>query len=475
MPQVLKNPHLNSGAELNPIEHDQLRWKKLRSYYFEELKRYLRFLILPGSSVMELGCRTGDVLASLGPSRGLGIDSNSEAIRLAKSKYSNLEFRTQEYGSFSLEEKFDYVVLSDAIGYVQDIQSVFTQLQTVCRSDTRVVIIYFNYFWAPLLKFAEFLRLRQKRPVQHWLPLDAIENLLHLSDFEVVRRNYRILCPFKIPVISSFLNRVVANLPFFWKLCVNEVIVARLLTKRKAVSDVSCSIVIPCRNEKGNIENAIKRTPRFSKQVEFVFIEGHSRDGTYEECVRMQAVFPELSIRVFRQEGAGKADAIRKGFAEAKNDILMILDADLTTPPEDLPKFYDAITSGKGEFVNGSRFVYQMEKQAMRVLNLMANKFFSRAFSYLLEQPLRDTLCGTKVLWRDDYEKIKRGRSYFGEFDPFGDFDLLFGAARLNLKIVEIPVHYKERTYGTTQIHRFRHGWLLFKMTIFALRKLKFV
>jgi hypothetical protein len=153
----------------------------------------------------------------------------------------------------------------------------------------------------------------------------------------------------------------------------------------------------------------------------------------------------------------------------------MILDADLSVPPEDLTKFFDAIADGKGEFINGSRMVYPMEEGAMRFLNYLGNKFFSRAFTYLLEQRLRDTLCGTKVLWRTDYERIAAGRSYFGDFDPFGDFDLLFGATKLNLKIVEIPVHYRDRTYGTTQISRFQHGWLLLKMTIFALRRIKWI
>jgi glycosyltransferase involved in cell wall biosynthesis len=238
---------------------------------------------------------------------------------------------------------------------------------------------------------------------------------------------------------------------------------------------VSCSVIIPCRNEKGNIEDAVQRTPDMGKHTELIFVEGNSQDGTLEECERVKQQYPHKDITVLVQDGKGKGDAVRKGFSQAKNDVLMILDADLTVPPEDLPKFFEAILSGKGEFINGSRLVYQMEKEAMRFLNLLGNKFFSRAFTYLLEQRIRDTLCGTKVLWREDYDKILAGREYFGDFDPFGDFDLLFGASKLNLKIIEIPIRYRERTYGSTQISRFRHGLLLLKMIFFAMKKIKFI
>jgi len=250
--------------------------------------------------------------------------------------------------------------------------------------------------------------------------------------------------------------------------------VARPVT-RSIEQDYSVSIIIPARNEKGNIENAIKRLPAFGASQELIFVEGHSSDQTYEEALRVQAEYPDKNIKVLKQTGKGKGNAVREGFEVATGDILFILDADLTTPPEDMPKFYDALKYNKGEFINGCRLVYPLEKQAMRLLNLIANKSFGVLFSYLLSQPLKDTLCGTKVLFKKDYEIIKKNRSYFGDFDPFGDFDLLFGAAKLNMKITEIIVRYKDRAYGATQISRFRHGWLLIKMCVFAARKIKFI
>ena len=396
-------------------------------------------------------------------------------IEAGREKFPGVEFRVDDLEVLQTDEKFDYILLVNVIGYVDDIQSAFAGLKKICKPDTRVIIVYFNYLWQPILKFAEWFGLRMKRPIMHWLPPQDIRNILKLSDFETVKTDYQILMPVYIPVISALLNRIIVKMPFFRKLALHEIVIARTCGRREDAGDTTCSVIVPCRNEKGNIENAVQRIPDMGKHTEIIFVEGHSQDDTMAECERVKKAYPARDIKVIVQDRKGKADAVRKGFEEAKGDVLMILDADLTIPPESLPKFFAAIVSGKGELVIGSRLVYQMEKEAMRTLNLLGNKFFSTMFTYLLGQRIRDTLCGTKVLRRTDYEKIVAGRSYFGDFDPFGDFDLLFGAAKLNLQIVEIPIRYRERTYGSTQIDRFRHGWLLLKMTAFAMKKIKFI
>ena len=457
------------------IATEREKWRGRGAYYHRQLEKYLQYLIPPNSSVIEIGCGTGDLLAALNPERGVGVDISPGMVKTARGKFPHLQFETGDLEDLQIEEKFDYVVVVETIGHVDDIQSAFRELRKVCKPETRVIIVYYNYLWEPVLKFAEAVGLRMKQPLQHWLPLDDISNLLYLNDFEVVKKGYRFLLPVYIPLVSTFLNRFLANMPFFWKLSLNEILIARPRGGRKSQGEATCSVIVPCRNEKGNIEQAALQTPDMGKEMEIIFVEGHSQDGTFEECKRVKNKYPQKDITVLVQDGKGKYDAVKKGFAHAKNDVLMILDADLTVPPEDLPKFFDAIVSGKGEFINGTRLVYQMEGQAMRFLNLLGNKFFSRAFTYILEQRIRDTLCGTKVLWREDYLKIAKGREYFGDFDPFGDFDLLFGAAKLNLKIVEIPIKYRDRTYGTTQISRFRHGLILFKMVFFALGKIKFI
>ncbi len=455
---------------------DRDRWKRKNRYYHESVENLCRFHVPPGSSVLEIGCGTGDLLNALAPSRGVGVDASTAMLEIARKKYPDLVFLAGDAAELPLDEKFDYVVLSDIVGYLDDVQAAFEQLQRVSHARTRIVLTYFNYLWEPVLRVGERLGLKMPQPRQNWLSQQDLENLFGLCGFEVVRRGFRLLLPVRVPLLSVLCNRILANLPFFRKISLVQILIARGIGPPRREEEVSCTVVVPCRNERGNIEAAARRIPRMGKHTEIVFVEGNSADGTEEEIRRVMASLPERDIRLVLQgEGRGKGDAVRKGFSAASGDVLMILDADLTVPPEDLPKFFRALVSGKGEFINGTRLVYPMEKQAMRFLNVLGNKFFSRAFTYLLEQPFKDTLCGTKALFRKDYDRIAAGRRYFGEFDPFGDFDLLFGAAKLDLKIVEVPIRYRERTYGTTQISRFRHGWLLFRMCAFALRKIKFV
>jgi SAM-dependent methyltransferase len=449
-------------------------WQRRASYYYNDQRRYLQFLIPEGLRVLEIGCGLGDQLAALKPQRGLGIDLSEAMVKEASKRHPELEFRAGDGEALALDETFDVILLVDLVGHVLDVEATLKQLRRCCTPTTRVVIAYYNFLWEPFLGFLEQVGLKMPQEEQNWLSPGDIRNLLRLADYEVVKAERRLLMPTGIPILSTIANRLLAYLPGLNHLCLCHYVVARMRTA-PTNEPQTMTVVIPCRNEKGNIEAAIARLPSFGRRQEVIFVDGHSTDGTPEEIQRMITQYPEKDIKCLVQDGRGKGDAVRKGFAHATGDILMILDADLTMPPEDLPKFYDAIASGKGEFINGSRLVYPMEHEAMRYLNLLGNKFFSMAFSWLLGERIKDTLCGTKVLFRRDYERIAASRSYFGEFDPFGDFDLLFGASKLNLKILEVPIRYQERTYGATNIHRFTHGWLLLKMTVFGFFRLKAV
>lgn len=449
-------------------------WKRRNWYYHKTIENLISFLVPAGETVLEIGSGIGDLLMYVNPKRGVGIDISPKMVESAQKKYPMLEWILMDAEEMRLGERFDYIILSDVLGYFSDVEKVFHNLKNVSYERTRVVINYFNYGWEPILRLAEILGLKFRQPLQHWLSERDIENLLYLAGFEVIKRGKKMLFPVYVPLISAFINRLVANLPLLNRFCLVQYFVARPISSESR--EYSISIIIPARNEKGNIEQVILRLPHFGSFNEIIFVEGHSSDGTLDEIKRVFEKYAgQRNIRWVVEEGKGKGDAVRQGFSMAKGDVLMILDADLTVPPEDLPKFYEAIKSGRGEFINGSRLVYPLEKQAMRFLNILGNKFFSVMFSWLLGQRIKDTLCGTKVLFKKDYEKIAAGRSYFGDFDPFGDFDLLFGAANLNLKIVELPVRYHARTYGKTNIQRWKHGWLLLKMVIFAMRKIKFI
>jgi hypothetical protein len=419
------------------------------------------------------------LLAALRPSRGVGVDFSPTAIARARALHPDLQFIVGDVEDPrtlpAIEGSFDYIVLSDTIGMLDDIDGALRLVHHLCEPSTRIVISYYSHLWEPLLKFGEMVGLKSRQPRINYIANADFLNLMDLADFEVINQEQKQLLPRRWLGLGSFVNKYIAPLPGIRKLCLRTYLVGRpvrLFPERK----FSASILIPCRNERGNIENAIKRMPRFGIAQEILFVEGNSSDGTFEECERVRDAYKGCwDIAVLKQDGKGKGDAVRKGFAAAKNDVLMILDADLTVPPEALPKYHAVIESGKAEFVNGTRLVYPMENEAMRPLNFIANRCFAYLFSYLVNTRLTDTLCGTKVLMRKDYEIIARDRAYFGNFDPFGDFDLIFGAAKQNLKIIETPIHYKARAFGETQISRFRDGWLLLKMVWFAYRKLKAV
>lgn len=435
---------------------------------------YLRFLIPEGATVLEAGCGTGHLLSALKPSRGVGVDFSSRMIEVARRKHPQLELVLADVESPDLpvEGKFDFILLHDTIGALEDCQSTLLKLRRFCHADTRIVVVYYNYVWEPLLSIVTRTGLRMPTPLANWLKPRDISNLLYLADFEVVRTDWRQLIPMRLFGFGSLINRFIGTLPVIRRLCLRNYLVARPI-RMPEESKPSVSVIVPCRNERGNIEAILRRMPSFCDRLEIIFVEGHSRDGTYEEIQRQVPRFQHLDVKLMRQTGKGKGNAVFEAFDAARGDVLMILDADLSVPPEQLPKFYDALCSGKGEFINGSRLVYPMENEAMRTLNRIANHGFSLLFSWLLNQRFTDTLCGTKVLRRRHYEVIKANRSYFGDFDPFGDFDLIFGAAKLNLKIVEVPITYGARVYGETQISRFAHGWLLLRMVMFAYVKLK--
>ncbi|AMN43435.1 glycosyltransferase [Rhodoplanes sp. Z2-YC6860] len=454
-------------------------WLARNEYYYADDRAYMRFLVPEKLRVLELGCGNGQLLASLAPSYGLGIDISPAMVGEARKLHPGLNFLVgdiEDPGFLeTINEKFDVIILSDTIGYLEDCQTALSHLHRFCLPETRLIVSYYSKIWEPVLKLGEWLGLKMPTVEMNWLSSEDMSNLLMLTDFEPIKREWRQLVPKRWLGLGPLINRYIGTLPVIRRMCLRDYVAARsLITARDGNrSNPSVTVLIPCRNEAGNIEPAIKRVPRFAKEMEYLFVEGHSSDNTVDEIKRVIASYPELDIRLIQQDGKGKGNAVRNGFDAAKGEVMMILDADLTMPPEDLPKFYAAIASGKGEFINGSRLVYPMENEAMRFLNHVANWTFSKLFSWLLNQRFTDTLCGTKVLYKTDYERIAANRSYFGEFDPFGDFDLLFGAAKLNLKIVEVPIRYAARTYGTTQISRFTDGWLLLRMVAVAYRRLK--
>jgi SAM-dependent methyltransferase len=466
--EVLRYANANAAARAG--------WLERSAFFHSEDRRYLKFLIPEGARILELGCGIGQLLAALKPSFGVGVDLSEKMIAEARKLYPTLTFHVGdvEDGSFirSLPGPFDFIVIVDTLGMLNDCQAMLENLHELCTRETRIIISYYSHLWSPTLRVAEAIGLKMPQPPDNVFSPADIRSLVQLADFDPIKSDLRLLFPLSFFGLGRLVNRFFAPLPVIRHLCIRHYTVCRSL--RHIIDKTSSvTVVIPARNERGNIEAAIKRIPFLSDDLEIIFVEGHSSDGTWEEIGRVVSKYPQFCIKALRQQGKGKGDAVFMGFDAARGDVLIILDCDLTMPPEQLPKFLEAIRSGKAEFVNGSRLVYPMESGAMRFLNLIANRIFSLLFTWLLSQRFTDTLCGTKALTRSDYQRLRAARGYFGDFDPFGDFELIFGASKLGLKVIEVPIRYTDRTYGSTQISRFRDGLVLVRMVWFAFLRIK--
>jgi len=473
-------------------------WIDRNRYYHGTVEDICRSQVPTGSSVLVVGSQTGNLLAALeaDPTRSVGVDPAASLVERARSKFPEYTFEhgdPEDLGPVLGDRTFDYIVMPDVVGQLDDLQRAFTGLHRHCHPGTRLVVTYYNFVWEPILRLAEKLRLKMPQPEQNWLSMTDIASILRLSEFAVTTADSALLVPAAAPG-ASLLNSVARHNRVLRHLCLIQYFAAtyapptvETLARRAALS---VSVVIPCRNEVGNIDAAIERVPDMGRHTEIIFIDGESTDGTVEKIeaviaagaggrdVKLLHQVPrtpadQTGERPHRMLALGKGDAVRKAFAAAEGDIVMILDADLTVPPEDLPKFFLPLADGEVRFANGCRLVYPMQDEAMRFVNLLGNRAFGVAFSWILGQPVKDTLCGTKALFRSDYEAIVANRAYFGDFDPFGDFDLLFGAARLKLKIADIPIRYRRRVAGLSKVSVLRHGMLLVRMTLIGFHRLR--
>ena len=445
------------------------KWIRDNRYFYDRLKGVLQFAIEPGKRVLELRCETGHMLASVAPSYGVGVEISEGMVEAAQGQNPGLHFVQSDLEKLDLNETFDYIIFSHIFDTV-DILSALERVRHHCHSETLLLVINYNYLWQPILELATKFGLRSKLAEPNWVSENDVRGFLKLAGFRPVRKHRLLLFPKWIPLISALLNDVVARLPGVRRLCLMQIMAAKPMTSAISEEEVTVSVVIPCRNEVENIQPAIERIPNMGKHTEIIFCDDRSTDGTAEQVRRMQAMYPEKDIRLLEGPGICKAENVWTGFRAARGDVLMIVDADLTVMPEELPMFLRALVTSRGDFVNGSRLVYPMQRLAMKFFNLLGNKFFGAVFSFLLDQRLKDTLCGTKVLWRKDWIRMEKNLGTWGIQDLWGDYELLFGASKLHLEIVEVPVHYQERIHGVTKMTRVfangarmlricRHAW----------------
>lgn len=455
-------------------------WYKSNSYYHKDLAGYFRFLIPPKSRILELGCSTGHLLGQLDPSYGVGVDVSPKTIELARIRYPQLKFFCSEVEDFTIDETYDYIILSGTLGSVANIQQLLIRIKKFCTSDTRLIITSYNNLWCPVLIGAEKTGIKIPEIVNNWLSIDDIVNFCDVSGYQVIRRDRRLLLPFYIPLLSFLINKFLARLPLLRRLTLTHCLVARPYIQPTGIDEQKVSVILTCRDEEDNIEGLVKGIPEMGRHTEIVFVEGHSTDGTVARINEMIGKYPQKDIKLYTQKGKGQGDAFRLGCEKAEGDFLCWLEADLTIPPDEIGLFWDAYRSGKGEYCNGTRFVYQMEKDAMPFFNYVGNRFFGRIFSMIFKQRFTDTLCGFKCISKRNYERIRREIGFFGDFDPFGDFELIFGVIKNSLKVVEIPVHYRPRIYGQPKAYGkgffsfLNHALMLMRMSWIAFRKFLF-
>jgi ubiquinone/menaquinone biosynthesis C-methylase UbiE len=462
-PAALQNLRDALRRHQDAVAPQRSKWIRSNNYFYDRLKRVLRFIVPPQKRVLEVRCQTGHFLASVDPSYGVGIEISNAMIECARQEHPQFSYVCCDPEEFDLGETFDFIIF-DHIFDTVDILTAFDRIRRHCSPFSQLIVINFNHLWEPILKLASQFGLRSKFVEPNWVSENDIRGFLSLAGFRPVRKYRLLLFPKWIPLISAFVNDFLARLPGLRRLCMMQVMVARPICTGTNEEDVSVSVIVPCRNEAGNVKLGVERIPVMGKHSEIIFCDDKSTDTTAEEVRRMQQLYPEKNIRLVHGPGICKAENVWTGFRAARGDVLMILDADLTVMPEELPMFLRGLIGGNGRFVNGSRLVYPMPHEAMKISNMIGNKIFGLLFSYLLDHRIKDTLCGTKVLWRRDWLDMEPQLGSWGISDLWGDYELLFGASKLHLEIVEVPVHYQERIYGMTKMTRvIGNGWRMLR------------
>jgi SAM-dependent methyltransferase len=453
--RLLREHNERIAAHFGGLASSYRQLKHRNRYYNQFLIRWCRSFIAPGQRILDVGCGRGDVLAELKPAGGVGIDLSQAMVEAAAAEFPNLSFRHAAVEDFDGEAGFDAALLINTAEYTFDMGAVIARCHRALRDNGKLLLTTANPLWSPVFHFASRLGLRIPECERLFVTNEDLVNLLRLHGFDVVYKRMSLLVPKYIPFLSDFLNNTWSRIPILRLLSSTQFIVARKVPAARR--EYSVSIVVPCYNERGNIERCIREVRKIGSRTELLFVDDGSKDGTAEAVD--PALNPDIDVRVIRYTpNRGKGHAVTMGFNAASGDIVMILDADLTTMPEELAPVYEAFAAGHAEFVNGTRFIYPMEGRAMKWANYVGNKMFNILVSLVMECRVSDTLCGTKAMFRRNYISMEMGR------DPWGDYDFLFGAAQQRLLIRELPVHYRERLAGFSKMNSMKHTVNLLRM-----------
>ncbi len=436
------------------------RWKRKMAAYREHTIKFLSQVVPENKKVLLIGCLTSEILEALRPSYGVGLDVSEEAVRLARANCQNPNVRyhcalPEEYKT---TEKFDYVILLNVVDHSDDVLALVDSVSKFVHEDSRVILSMLNPLWHPLVKFASRLKIRIPDHKRNLVGSRILGTALEIKSFKVMDKCRRVLVPKRIPLFSWLCNQFLSRLPGFNSLCFIQYVTAKPAELKKT-NRSSCSVIIPCYNEEGNITECINRVPHMGSFTEILVVNDGSKDKTEEIVRNLTPTFPNLTLITYAKN-QGKGNAVLKGLRAAKGDVVMILDADMTVPPEELTDFFEALESKTADFASGTRFLYPMEREAMRLANYFGNILFSKLVEVIVGSECSDTLCGTKAMRKIDFADFEL------EDSAWGDFDLIFHAARRKLKCVEIPVHYKSRVAGESKMKAFSSGISFLKLCL---------
>ena len=440
--------------------------QKRNGFYHSEQKKFISSIIRPESSVLEIGCSTGNLLEVIDAQRVVGIEISPRMAELARHKCDTdkVEIIETSLENFETNEKFDYIILNHLLEYAYDVQGSLEKIRDFCHDDSRVIVICHNPLWEHILRGTAFLGLRMPDLNRNFKTVMDLRNFFELAGFDPYETGYRLALPKRIPLFTTFFNKVLAKIPGLAVGSFSEYVIAKPKSVHSSSKPrYSCSVIIPCFNEEGNVTLAVERTPDMGTFTEILVVDDGSSDGTKAEAEKIAAKDPRVRV-ISYTPNSGKGYAVKVGFDAAKGDVLMILDADMTVRPEDMPRFFDPIDQGLADFVNGTRMIYPMENKAMGALNFIGNKGFGIILSLIMGRRATDTLCGTKAFRKKHYDTFDMTDK------SWGDFDLLLGATKQRLKVVEMPIRYMARVEGDSKMKAFQHGWRLLMVCVQAFR-----
>lgn len=437
-----------------------------KRFFRECIIDFLQHSIVEGKRILIIGGNISEEAIRFAPSYSAELFSGKDAFPgRASGGYQNVTYLNKGLLDFEADETYDYIIFYESLNYEGDLYSIFRKLKKIIHRDSKVFVIEINPFILFLLKILSRVGLLVPDFKRNMLHLSDLENLVNIFGFDIVDKGYRFAVPFKIFGLGDVINSILPRVSLLRNFCFGQYIVFRLHPLEAGKQNLSCSVVVPCHNEEGNIADCIARIPNFGAWREIIVVDDGSTDRTKDMVKKIMRGRSDIRL-ISYEKNCGKGYAVNIGWQEAKGDVFMMLDCDSTTPPEELALFHEAMEYG-AEFVNGTRVIYPREKNSIPFFNRLGVTFFAHLISWITQKRISDTFCGTKVFLKKYWNCFQ-----IKEF-LWGDWDLFFTAARYRMKMLELPVHYKTRKHGVTKMRPVKHGIILLLKSVEGLRVVK--